>query len=125
VIVGTASAAAQLMVPLFKGCAGEKVVAAHLDCDRRLIETIHGNEESPYEAKLPIRAIIVDALRLCSAGLIVAHNHPSGDLRPSQADLDATRELAATAASLGILLHDHLIVGEDGDCRSFRALGLL
>lgn len=53
------------------------------------------------------------------------HNHPSGDPRPSQADFAATRELAATAESLGIQLHDPLIVGENGDCRSFRALGLL
>jgi len=74
---------------------------------------------------MPIRAIIEDAFRLGTVGLIVAHNHPSGNPNPSEADLAATKELAATAGSLGIQLHDHLIFGAGGDCRSFRALGLL
>ena len=101
------------------------MVAAHLDSDLRLIATITVREGGQDEVELPIRSIIEDALRLGSAGIIVAHNHPSGDPRPSEADLAATRRLAATADSLAIRLHDHLIVGENGDCRSLRALGLL
>jgi len=125
VIIATASDAAALLVPLFGGCAGEKVVTAHLDADQGLIRTSEGRNGGHDQVELPIRSIIEEALRLRSAGLIVAHNHPSGDPQPSEQDLRATRELAATAASLGIQLHDHLIVGADGDCRSLRALGLL
>ena len=99
-------------------------MAAHLDSEQRLIGTSEAANGSHDQVELPIRAIIEEALRLRSAGLIVAHNHPSGDPHPSEADLRATRELAATAASLGIQLHDHLVVGADGDCRSLRALGL-
>lgn len=73
---------------------------------------------------LPLRAIIAAALELGSRGLIVAHNHPDGDPRPSDADLEATRRLAETAGTLGIRLHDHLIFA-GGQCRSFRQLGLL
>ena len=124
-IIGTAQDAASLLIPLVSGFKGEKIVAAHLDSDQRLLETIESGNGGHDRVELPIRAIIEDALRLGSAGLIVAHNHPSGDPTPSQADLAATRELAATAASLGIQLHDHLIIGDDGDCRSLRALGLL
>ena len=124
-IIGTASDAASLLIPLLSGCDSEKLVVAHLDADQRLIETIESRSGEHDEVELPIRAIIEDAIRLGSAGIIVAHNHPSGDPQPSQADFAATRELAATAQSLGIQLHDHLIVGADGDCRSFRALGLL
>ena len=123
-IIGTARAAADLLVPMFSGCAQEKVVAAHLDADQRLIGTTESRNGTQDEVELPIRAIIEDALRLGSAGLIVAHNHPSGDPHPSEQDLRGTRQLAATASSLGIQLHDHLIVGADGDCRSLRALGL-
>lgn len=123
--INTASDAADLLAPLFASSGGEKVVAAHLDADQRLLATIESGSGGHGAVELPIRAIIEDAFRLGSAGLIVAHNHPSGDPRPSQADLTATRELAATAESLGIHLHDHLIVGENGDCRSLRALGLL
>ena len=57
-------------------------------------------------------------------GWSIAHNHPSGDPSPSRADIEATRRLAEAAAALGIRLHDHLIFA-GGDCRSFRALGLL
>lgn len=124
-IIGTAKDAAALLVPLFSGCVGEKLVIAHLDADLRLIRVSEGKNGSHDEVELPIRAIVEEALQLRSASLIVAHNHPSGDPHPSEQDLRATRELARTAASLGIQLHDHLIVGADGDCRSLRALGLL
>ena len=124
-IIGTASDAAKLLIPMFSGCAGEMVVAAHLDREQRLIATITARNGGQDEVELPIRSIIEDAFWLGSAGLIVAHNHPSGDPRPSEADLEATRQLAATAETLGIWFHDHLIVGADGDCRSLRALGLL
>lgn len=124
VIIGTASDAAKLLTPMFSGCARERVVAAHLDREQRLI-AITARNGGRYEVELPIRSIIKDALWLGSAGLIVAHNHPSGDPRPSEADLESTRRLAATAETLDIRLHDHIIVGAHGDCRSFRALGLL
>jgi DNA repair protein RadC len=75
-------------------------------------------------ADLPLRQIIGAALAHGSQGLILAHNHPSGDASPSRADLDATRRLADTAASLGIRVHDHLIFA-GRDCRSLRAMGLL
>ena len=124
-IIATARDAEALLVPLFSGCAGEKVVAAYLDGDLRLIRMTEAKHGSHDQVELPIRSIIREALRLESAGLIVAHNHPSGDPHPSDEDLRATRELARTARSLDIRLHDHLIVGADGDCRSLRALGLL
>ena len=73
---------------------------------------------------LPVRTIVADALRLESAGLILGHYHPSGDPEPSQADIAATRRLSEMGAELGLSLYDHLIFG-GGECRSFRALGLL
>ena len=123
--IRTATDAAELLVPLLSGCEREMVIAAHLDSDMRLIETSEARYGSRDQVELPIRSIIEDALRLGSAGLIVAHNHPSGDPHPSREDLEATRKLASTAQNLDIRLHDHLIVGADGDCRSLQALGLL
>ncbi|MDP2993249.1 MAG: JAB domain-containing protein [Deltaproteobacteria bacterium] len=52
------------------------------------------------------------------------HNHPSGDVKPSSEDLSLTETLKKAAAAVGIAVHDHLIVGEDG-CFSFREEGLL
>ena len=52
------------------------------------------------------------------------HNHPSGDPTPSAADVEMTEEVKAAAALLGIVVHDHVIVG-NGRWLSFRREGLL
>jgi DNA repair protein RadC len=70
------------------------------------------------------REVVKRALELQATALILVHNHPSGDPTPSRADLEMTQEIKAAAASLGIVLHDHLIVG-NGRHLSFRREGLL
>jgi DNA repair protein RadC len=52
------------------------------------------------------------------------HNHPSGDTQPSAADIAMTEELRSAAEKLGIVIHDHLVIGRAGHA-SFRSLGLL
>lgn len=56
-------------------------------------------------------AVFREALKVGAEEIIVAHNHPSGDLTPSKADVAATRELKDLASRLGIEFLDHLIVG--------------
>lgn len=70
------------------------------------------------------REVVRRALELQATALILVHNHPSGDPTPSRADLDMTQEVKAAAAVLGIVLHDHLVVG-NGRHLSFRREGLL
>lgn len=70
------------------------------------------------------REVVKRALELNASALILVHNHPSGDTRPSQADIAMTRAIAEAVEKLGIALHDHIIVGKSGHS-SFRALGLL
>lgn len=120
----TARDAADLLAPTFAGASRERLAILYLDRDRLVLgvsETRLGEEAA---ITLPLRAIIADALRLNAAGLIVAHNHPSGDPAPSEADIRVTRKLVQVAGELGIQVHDHLIFARDA-CRSFRALGLL
>jgi DNA repair protein RadC len=71
-----------------------------------------------------VRDILADALRLGSAGVIVAHNHPSGDARPSDADYRATRKLARAGEAIDLAVLDHLIFA-GLDCISMRRMGLL
>ncbi|MBN9086480.1 MAG: hypothetical protein J0J01_06190 [Reyranella sp.] len=54
----------------------------------------------------------------------LAHNHPSGDPKPSRDDIEMTREVKKAAEALGISIHDHLVIGRKGHV-SFRSLGLL
>jgi DNA repair protein RadC len=70
------------------------------------------------------REVLRRALELHSTALILVHNHPTGDPTPSQADLQMTEEIQQVARTLGIVVHDHVIVGK-GRHLSFRQEGLL
>jgi DNA repair protein RadC len=70
------------------------------------------------------REVVKRALDLHATAIILVHNHPSGDPTPSRADIDMTREVRAAASALGIVLHDHVIVG-NGQWVSLRKEGLL
>lgn len=123
-IIRTAQDARDLLQPILRAADVEKVAVAHLGQRQELLRVVEQEGGGADAIDLPIRTIIAEALRCGSLGLVVAHNHPSGDASPSAADILATRELAETASRLGIRLHDHLIFA-GADCRSFRALGLL
>lgn len=70
------------------------------------------------------RALIEPALRLGAQGILLAHNHPSGDPRPSVADIEMTRGLQALLRLLDFDLVDHLILG-GGQTTSMRGAGLM
>ena len=59
------------------------------------------------------REVVRRALELSASALVLAHNHPSGDASPSQADVEMTRQVVAAAKALQIAVHDHLIVAGD------------
>ena len=73
---------------------------------------------------IPIRRIAADALAFDACGVVMAHNHPSGDATPSDRDLAFTRALAAGLRTLEVVLLDHLVIGR-GRWASLRALGAL
>ena len=70
------------------------------------------------------REIVKRALELSASAMILVHNHPSGDPTPSRADIAMTREIVTAAKTLGLAVHDHLVIGRAGHS-SFKSLGLL
>lgn len=70
------------------------------------------------------REVVKRALEINASALILVHNHPSGDPTPSQEDIDMTAQVEAAAQALGLVLHDHIIIGKSREL-SFRAEGLL
>lgn len=70
------------------------------------------------------REIMKRALELGATALILVHNHPSGDPKPSQADIDMTREIIQAGKTFNIIVHDHIIVARKGHT-SLRSEGLM
>ncbi|HEX3971767.1 MAG TPA: DNA repair protein RadC [Stellaceae bacterium] len=70
------------------------------------------------------REVVKRALELNATAIIMVHNHPSGDVTPSRADIEMTKQVREAAKAVGIALHDHLVIGR-GKHSSFRSLGLL
>ncbi|MXN63801.1 DNA repair protein RadC [Stappia sp. GBMRC 2046] len=70
------------------------------------------------------REVVKRALELSASALVLVHNHPSGDPAPSEADIRMTRQIGEIATAMGIVLHDHVVVGRSGHA-SFRSLKLL
>ncbi|MGA1803441.1 RadC family protein [Rhizobium sp. HT1-10] len=70
------------------------------------------------------REVVKRALELSATAIILVHNHPSGDPTPSRADIDMTKTIVDTARPLGIVVHDHIIIGKDGHA-SFKGLRLI
>ncbi|QWW69303.1 DNA repair protein RadC [Rhizobium sp. WYJ-E13] len=70
------------------------------------------------------REVVRRALELSATALILVHNHPSGDPTPSRADIDMTKMIIDAAKPLGIAIHDHIIIGKDGQA-SLKGLRLI
>ncbi|NIZ10370.1 DNA repair protein RadC [Pseudooceanicola sp. HF7] len=70
------------------------------------------------------REVMKRALQVNASAMILVHNHPSGDPTPSQADIDMTHQIEAAAHALGLVLHDHIIIGKSREL-SFRSDGYL
>ena len=70
------------------------------------------------------REVVKRALELNASALILVHNHPSGDPTPSDSDISMTHQVQEAAQTLGLQLHDHLIIGKSREL-SFRSAGYL
>lgn len=100
----------------------EQLRILYLDSANRLIlDKVHGSGTATTIRFFP-KEVIRMALSCRASALIVAHNHPSGDLTPSNADIAFTRRLTGLAKMLDLVVHDHLIVAWTG-CASLRSLG--
>lgn len=102
----------------------EKMITMSLDAKLMLLcyevvalGSVHSIHARPFEA---IRA----SLPLNPTGIILVHNHPSGDPEPSESDREFTRALKTVTDAAGLKFHDHIIIGE-GNFFSFAHEGLL
>lgn len=110
--------------PRLKDARKEEFRCILLDTKNRLIREETVSTGSLTASLVHPRETFKSAVRESAAAVIFVHNHPSGDIKPSQEDILLTRRLVQAGDLLGIRVLDHVIVG-DGGHFSFRDSGLL
>ncbi|MFC3101125.1 RadC family protein [Altererythrobacter lauratis] len=102
----------------------ERVRVLYLNIKNRLLLDHLVHDGTIDEATIHPREVIKRGLDIGASALILVHNHPSGNPEPSRADIQMTNRIAEAGRLLGITVHDHVIVGREGQV-SLRAKGLL
>lgn len=123
VIASSASLEAYLRVRL-SGLPREQFRVLFLDKRNRLIADEALGDGTIDHAPVYPREIVRRALQLDACALILTHNHPSGDATPSAADIAMTKAVITTCNTMGIQVHDHVVVG-GRNVVSLRGQGLL
>lgn len=123
-VISSTEDAGRVMLPYFTGETGEAVYVACLDAKRRLIDCRLMDRGGVGSISISIRKIVEYALSVNAAGIIVAHNHPSGIALPSKEDREATRKLMEALRPVEVALLDHLVISDE-DFVSMAEDGLL
>jgi len=85
-----------------------------LDSRHRLIREVEVSRGSLNQSLVHPREVFAPAVREAAAAILVVHNHPSGDPRPSREDHEVTRRLARAGEVLGVPVLDHVVVATGG-----------
>jgi len=113
--------------PRMKGLKKEIFQCVVLDTKNKISKIIKDDEISVGSLTASLvhpRETFKAAIRESAAAVIFIHNHPSGDIKPSQEDILLTRRLVQAGEVIGIQVLDHIIIG-DGDHFSFRDNGMI
>jgi DNA repair protein RadC len=101
---------AMVAAPLLRGCPREKLVIVVCDPRGAVIRRTVISEGGSDHTSAPVRDIVTTVLVSGGAAFALAHNHPSGSLEPSAADLDVTARLSEAAETVDLRFLDHVIV---------------
>jgi DNA repair protein RadC len=109
--LNTPAAAARYSVALLSLSEYETVCAVSLNAKKEVLFCDSLQRGTLTEAQIYPRAVAEIALLRRAHGILLIHNHPSGDPTPSEEDADATKAVQAALESIGAHLFDHLVVG--------------
>ena len=98
--------------PRFTGKRQEIVAAVFLNGQNQRLGEKEITEGTPTQATVYVRRVVEEALRLSAAAVILVHNHPSGNPKPSTGDDETTRDLQKACRLVQMVLLDHVIIGE-------------
>jgi DNA repair protein RadC len=123
-VLDSPTAAAQALAPYLAHRDREAVVVALVTRKQRLIAVAPIYQGNVAGTSVRIGELFTEALRRNAAGILLGHNHPSGDPEPSADDLRTTRDAVAAGRLLGVSVVDHVIIGA-GRHVSLRERGLV
>ena len=105
--------------------AVEKLVVFLLNAKNNVNAIVPASSGTMNASLVHPREVFFAAIGGLACGVIVAHNHPSGDPEPSIEDVNVTKQLVESGKVIGIPVHDHLIFGGHGRYVSMAERGLL
>lgn len=107
-------------VSRLEGATSERFLALLLDRRNRVLGVVMVSQGGIGDAVVHGREVFSPAVAARASAVVVAHNHPSGDPTPSEADKALTKRLVSAGAVIGIPVLDHVIVGEEASYTSLR-----
>ncbi|MFA7361390.1 MAG: DNA repair protein RadC [Candidatus Kapaibacterium sp.] len=122
--INDASAAVDHIREMITDYSKEQFFVLNLDVRNRIIDVDRISEGTLTASLVHPRETFESAIRKHSASIMVAHNHPSGDLQPSEEDIRITRRLKDAGNILGIQLLDHIIITKQ-KYSSLKEMGII
>lgn len=123
-IISSAKDAAEYLKAILQHKSHEIFVALFLNQGNRLLHTEFVSEGGITGTVVDVRMLLRKALEHPTTSIIICHNHPSGNLKPSRQDIEITKKIYEAAKLLDIVLNDHIIVSNEG-YYSFANEGLM
>lgn len=123
-VIKESKTAVQLLAPYLSDLRTEEFWAVFLSQNNKVIQMKRLTQGGINQSVVDIRILFKNALDCYATSLIVAHNHPSGNLKPSQEDLSVTKQIKEAGELLSIQLFDHIIITQKA-YYSFADEGLL
>ncbi len=112
--IGAASDAYDVLRPRIAHLSQEVFCVLAIDIRNGLIDCVEIGRGTVCGVEVHPREVFRPAIRLAAAGIVIAHNHPSGDPTPSAEDIALTRRMRDTGVTLGIPVIDHIVVAASG-----------
>lgn len=110
--INSSASVYELMQPVIGELQHEEFWIIYLNNSNRVIQNKQLSKGGITGTLVDVRLVLKQALELGATGLVLAHNHPSGNLKPSEADKQLTEKLKRASESIDIKVLDHLIVTE-------------
>jgi len=112
----------ELVAPRLSGVQQEVFLVIGLDIRNQLLDVVEVGRGSVASVEVHPREIFRPMMRIAAAGIVLVHNHPSGDATPSPDDLELTERMRRVGTLVGIPIIDHVVIG-GATFRSIAELG--